>query len=233
MSNKKFLLPLMALAAMSFSLPSYSQEKAFSPKIKTQDTGADLVDSAPATTPSVQEPKAIKEYPLSSAPRRLQRHGLGLGVGQTFLLGGYGKHGDSSITADLLYSYAASYSFDLLVNAHFSQHKDDNERMKLLGTSAGIKARLVEYDNFSPYVVGGVGFYAPRAKRQRSTGTEWSSQKVTFGVNFGAGVDLRLNEEWVVGLLAQLHAPFVVEQDGQKDLRGYYAKLMFTGMYQF
>ena len=227
----------MALAAMSISLPSYSQtEKAFSPKIKTQDTSSDLVDSAPGQTPSapaVSEPKAIKEYPLSSAPRRLQRHGLGLGIGQTFLLGGYSKHGDSKITADLLYSYAASYSFDLLANAHFSQHKDDGERMKLLGASAGIKARLVEYDNFSPYVVGGVGFYAPRAKRQRSTGTEWTSQKVTFGVHFGAGVDLRLNEEWVVGLLAQLHAPFVVEQDGQKDLRGYYAKLMFTGMYQF
>lgn len=222
----------MALVAMSFSNPSLSQEeRAFSPKIKTQDTSADLIDSAPAAT--VQEPKVQREYPTASAPRRLQRHGIGIGLGQTFLLGGFAKHGNNKITADLLYSYAASYSFDLLANAHFSSHKDEGDRMKLLGLGAGIKARLVEYDNFSPYVVGGLGFYAPQARRHSGGKMQWSDQKLTFGVNFGAGVDLRLNDEWVIGVLGQLHAPFVVEQEGQKDVRGYYFKLMFTGMYLF
>lgn len=224
----------MVLAAMSFSLPSLSQEeKAFSPKISTQDTGADLVDSSPAPRAVKEERTFPKEYPRTSAPRRLQRHGLGFGIGQTFLLGGYGKHGLDKITADLLYSYAASYSFDLLANAHFSKHKDQGDEMKLLGLSAGIKARLVEFDNFSPYVVGGLGFYAPQAKRLTGGETQWSDQKLTFGVNFGAGIDLRLNDEWVVGVLGQLHIPFVVEQEGQSDVRGYYAKLMFTTMYQF
>lgn len=217
---------------MSISTPSLSQEeKAFSPKIKTQDTSADLIDSSPATT--VEEKKVERVYPRTSAPRRLQRHGIGLGLGQTFLLGGYGKHGNNKITADLLYTYAASYSFDLLVDAHFSKHKDEDDKMKLMGLAAGIKARLVEYDNFSPYVVGGLGFYAPQAKRHSGGKTQWSDQKVTFGVNFGAGVDLRLNDEWVIGVLGQLHTPFVVEQEGQSDVRGYYFKLMFTGMYLF
>ncbi len=233
MSNTKFFIALMALVAMSFSLPSLSQEeKAFSPKIQTQDTGAVLIESAP-TAPAVEERKVEKEYPRTSAPRRLQRHGIGIGLGQTFLLGGYGKHGDNKITADLLYSYAASYSFDLLANAHFSQHKDEGDKMKLMGLNAGIKARLVEFDNFSPYVVGGLGFYAPQARRSTRGKTQWSDQKLTFGVNFGAGLDLRLNDEWVVGVLGQLHTPFVVEQDDQSDVRGYYFKLMFTGMYLF
>src|SRR5690554_2149198 len=232
MSNKKFFMPLMALVAMSFTAPSFSQEeRAFSPKIKVQDTSSDLIDSSPAK-PAVEQPKS-EVRATSGAPRRIQRHGLGIGLGQTFLLGGFSKHGNNKITADLLYSYAASYSFDLLANAHFSQHKDEGEKVKLLGFNAGIKARVVEFDNFSPYVVGGLGFYAPQVRRLSGGKMQWSDQKLTFGVNFGAGVDLRLNDEWVVGVLGQLHAPFVVEQEGQKDVRGYYFKLMFTGMYLF
>ena len=41
----------------------------------------------------------------------------GLGLGQTFLTGDFGKNGEDSITVDLYYKYKASYSFDLIVNA--------------------------------------------------------------------------------------------------------------------
>lgn len=229
----------MALVAMSFfkSPLSHAQTKAFTPKIKTPDTSKELVEDKSAKAEETEEVSPREEKPSytpgSAAPRRLQQHGLGIGLGQTFLLGNYSKYGENKITLDLLYSYAASYSFDLLVNAHMSEHKDNNERMKVMGLTGSIKGRFVEYDNFSPYFLGGLGFYAPKAKREVDGRNKWSDQKVTFGLNFGGGVDLRLNEHYVVGVMGQMHWPFVVKQDEGSDLRGYYFKLLITGMYLF
>jgi len=227
----------MAVMAMSCFYPSFSiaqgtGQKAFTPKISTPNTSQEL---------NVKEPEIkkeeTKEYTNTSqnsgAPRRLQQHGLGFGLGETFLMGNYSKYGRDKITFDLLYSYAASYSFDLLLNAHISEHEDKNEVMKLIGLSSSIKGRLVEYDNLSPYILGGLGFYAPRAKRASGGSTEWTDQKVTFGLNFGGGLDLRLNDHYVVGILGQTHWPFKVQQEDQSDLKGYYFKLLITGMYLF
>lgn len=230
----------MALVAMSFfKTPLYAQadKSTYTPKIKTPNTSQQLKNEPTAIREDVEddEPEAneSKTYPTASAPRKLQQHGIGLGLGQTFLLGNYADHGDDKITMDLLYSYAASYSFDLLVNAHMSEHKNENEKMKVMGLATSIKGRFVEYDNFSPYFLGGLGFYAPKARRSTGDGYKWTDQKVTFGLNFGGGVDLRLNDQFVVGLLAQMHWPFTVQQDNQSDLKGYYMKLLITGMYLF
>lgn len=236
----------MALVAMSCFNPSLSlaqtdQVRAFSPKIKTPNTSSELSseDRKVSAKADVVEERDAKPLPIQggssggAGPRKLQQHGLGFGLGETFLLGNYAKHGKDKITLDLFYSYAASYSFDLLVNAHLSEHKDNNERVKLKGLNASIKGRFVEYDNLSPYFLGGLGFYAPQAKRGGSTGTEWTDQKVTFGLNFGSGVDLRLNDHYVVGIMGQMHWPFTVQQENQSDLKGYYFKLLVTGMYLF
>jgi hypothetical protein len=102
-----------------------------------------------------------------------------------------------------------------------------------MGINSSIKARLVEYDNFSPFLLTGLGFYAPKAKRDVAGTTRWTDQKVTFGVNFGGGLDLRLNENYVVGVLGQMHWPFMVKQDEGSDLRGHYFKLLITVMYLF
>jgi hypothetical protein len=225
----------MAFLAMSFfkvnSLLA-QPAKVFSPKIKTPQTSSELTPSEkPKSTEDSVEFKETTT--LSPAARKLQRHGVGFGLGQTFLMGNYSKYGNDKITLDVLYTYAASYSFDLLIDAHISQHKDQNERMRLLGLNSSIKGRFVEYDNLSPYFLGGLGFYAPRAKRGSGSGTEWSDQKLTFGLNFGGGLDLRLNDNYVVGLMGQLHWPFKVQQDSQSDLKGYYFKLLITGMYLF
>lgn len=233
---------MAAFAAMCFfksplALAQANQPKAFTPKIKTPDTSKDLVDDKPATKATEVQETETKEIshssPSSASPRRLHQHGLGLGLGQTFLMGNYGKQGEDKITADILYSYAASYSFDILVNGHMSEHKDGKEKMKLMGLTGAIKARLVEYDNFSPFVLGGLGFYAPRAKRFVTDSYQWSDRKLTFGANFGGGVDLRLNENYVVGVLGQLHWPFAVKQDDGPNVKGYYFKLLITGMYLF
>jgi hypothetical protein len=239
MSNKKFSTILMALVAMSFFSPSLSlaqneEPKAFTPKIKTPDTRKEYSGSE-KSQPVEDDPEERRARPIqtSGSPRRLQQHGLGLGLGQTFLMGNYGKHGNDKITLDLLYSYAASYSFDLLVNAHMSEHKDESEKVKLKGLTSSIKGRLVEFDNFSPYFLGGLGFYAPQFRRAENGSTKWSTQKVTFGLNFGGGVDLRLNDNYVIGVMAQVHWPFRIEQEGQSDVKGYYSKLLITGMYLF
>jgi hypothetical protein len=231
----------MALVAMSFFRPtsSFAQDdepKAFTPKIKTPNTSKQLSnETKPVSAPDDEaDSRPARALPVNSgAPRRLQQHGLGFGLGQTFLFGNYGKYGNDKITVDLLYSYAASYSFDLLVNAHMSEHKDNGERIKVMGLTSSIKGRFVEFDNLSPYFLGGLGFYAPKAKRNTESGTKWSDQKVTFGLNFGLGVDLRLNDNYVIGVMGQMHWPFKIQQDDQPDLKGYYSKLLITGMYLF
>lgn len=238
---------LMAtFVAMSFLSPSLSQAQTNSArKIQTPDTAAELKDgtsktptakNAPETAPKAKAPVKVEENEEPSvsdngpAPRRLRQHGLGLGIGQTMLFGNYGKYGQDKITADLLYSYAASHSFDLLVDAHMSTHKDNSEEMKLMGLAGSIKGRIFEYDNFSPYFLAGLGFYAPQADRD---GTGHTTRKLTFGTNFGGGMDLRLNDSYVIGVMAQMHWPFKVQQDSGSDLKGYYMKLLLTGMYLF
>ena len=236
---------MAALAAIVFLSTSFSfaQTRAnpYASKIKTPNTKNELIDrtepekSAPKK--DVAEEALADETPSQSyaapAQRRVQQHGLGLGIGQNFLLGDYGKNGNDKIVADVLYSYAASHSFDLLINAHSSSQKKDKRRMRTRGLTASIKARAVEYDNFSPYILGGLGFYAPQAYRPYKDGYKWTQQKITFGLNFGGGVDLRLNDKFVVGVMGTLNWPFKASQDNQSDLKGYYFKLLLTGMYLF
>jgi hypothetical protein len=240
MRNKKFSVILMALVAMSnfktkTSFAQNPQLRPFSSQIQTPETNRELKVDNFSNSEEVEVPvRSQKSNTTSGAPRRLQQHGLGLGLGQTFLLGGYGDHGSDKITVDLLYSYAASYSFDLLLNAHLSEHQLDNEKMRVLGATGSIKSRYLEYDNLSPFFLGGLGFYAPRARRDANGESQWSPQKITFGLNFGGGVDLRLNDQFVVGILGQMHWPFNMKFDNnQPDLRGYYFKLLMTGMYLF
>ena len=233
----------MALVAMSFFKTSLSFAETKSPpptafKIKTPNTKKQLLEDKSAAAEESKEDAEYKEestgqHSSTASPRRLHQHGLGIGLGETFLLGNYSKYGEDKITMDLLYTYAASYSFDLLLNAHMSEHEDKDERMKVMGVTGSIKARFVEYDNFSPYFLGGLGFYAPQAKRVVNGDNEWSDRKITFGLNFGGGMDLRLNEHYAVGVMGQMHCPFVVKQDEGPDVKGYYFKLLITGMYLF
>lgn len=245
MSKSNFRILLMALVAMSFFRPNLSLSQTSAPrKIQTPQTSSEYTGDAKASEPRrtqvesketteheiTEEPRSSYPRTQAPAPRRLRQHGLGIGLGQTFLFGNYAKHGQDKITVDLLYTYAASHSFDLLVDAHISEHKDNTERMKLMGLTGSIKARVFEYDNFSPFFLGGLGFYAPEAERNNDSDT---TRKLTFGLNFGGGVDLRLNEDYVIGILAQMHWPFKVQQEEGSDLKGYYMKLLLTGMYLF
>ena len=176
-----------------------------------------------------EEAKEITAKAIRSAEREIHKHAIGIGLGQTFLMGQFEKYGDNKITADLLYSYTASYSFDLLINVHFSHHKYMEKEVWLRGYSMSIKARSYEFDAFSPFLLGGLGFYMPQIGNE----DKQSDAKYTFGFNAGAGVDLRLNDKIIAGLLAQYHKPFEVKQEETADLTGSYFKLLLTAMYLF
>lgn len=208
---KKLNTELMVLFTMSFFIlsPAKAQE------VKKESTS------------KVVEKETSKM--ITAAGRKIHQHSLGIGLGQTFLWGNFESKGDDKITADILYAYTASYSFDLLINYHDSHHEYKNKKVFLSGISMSIKARSYEFDAFSPFVLGGLGFYQPQIEKN---GVQ-SEVKNTFGFNLGGGADLRLNDKVAVGVLAQFHKPFDVKQDETETVRGSYFKLLLTAMYLF
>ena len=74
----------------------------------------------------------------------------------------------------------------------------------------------------------------PSVKRPSANGdiVETRTQLV-FGVNLGAGVELRLNNEVTVGVIAHYHDPFDVRQDTGTKLEASYMKLLMTASYTF
>ncbi len=166
-------------------------------------------------------------------PSGVRKHSLGVGIGQTFIAGDFQDTGEDQITWDLLYNYSASYSFDLLVNFHHSKHSFANTYTQLSSLNLGIKSKFYQIDAFSPYAVGGFGFYAPRVKREVNGQLRESETKVAFGYHLGIGGDLRLNDEVTVGLLGQYHNPFDVKQEIGPEVEGRYYKLLITAFYSF
>lgn len=162
-----------------------------------------------------------------------RKHSVGVGIGQTFIAGDFDETGEDQITWDLLYNYNASYSFDLLINFHHSKHSFNNRYTQLSSLNLGIKSKLYQIDAFSPYAVGGFGFYAPRVKREVNGQLLESDTKVAFGYHLGVGGDLRLNELVTVGLLGQYHNPFDVKQEIGPEVEGRYYKLLITAFYSF
>lgn len=207
----KHISKLMVLVAMSFYVYSpNTQAKSLKERAK-------------------EEAKEVASTAIRSAEREIHKHAIGIGLGQTFLMGQFEKYGDNQITADILYSYTASYSFDLLVNIHFSHHSFKEKEVWLRGYAMSIKARSYEFDAFSPYLLGGLGFYSPQIGNNDSQ----SESKSTFGFNIGAGADLRLNHKVIAGIMAQYHKPFEIKQEDTADVTGSYFKLLLTAMYLF
>jgi opacity protein-like surface antigen len=207
----KHITKLMVFTAMSFVI--YNQATFAESKVEKVS----------------EEVKNTAKKLVTAAQREIHKHGFGVGLGQTFLMGSFEKKGDNKITGDLYYSYSASYSFDLLVNLHSSSHSYQSKKVNLQALAMSIKARSYEFDAFSPFLIGGLGFYRPQIGRNG----EYSEIKNTFGMNAGAGIDLRLNSKVVVGLLGHYHLPFEVKQDNFENVRGSYFKLLLTTMYLF
>ncbi len=204
---------------------SISQAKDSIKALTSQNNSEEEKEEAPQISPKLS----------AIMPGGLQRHSIGLGLGQTFLLGDFRDTADDSITFDLLYGYSASYSFDMFANLHYSNHEFRKKDVTLQGAVVGIKGRLYSFDSFSPFAVAGLGFYSPTTKREiDAAGTlRTSDSKLTFGIHFGGGADLRLNDHYSIGVLAQYHDPFDVKQEIGPKVRGSYFKLLITGYYTY
>ena len=177
--------------------------------------------------------KSIPEADHKISSKDLKRHSLGVGIGQTFLGSELGQNGDDSITLDLYYDYSASYSFDLAINFHHSTHKIIKREATITGLAVGVKGRLFQFDAFSPFVLGGLGFYAPTVTRLKNNVLEKTPFSIAFGSHFGAGGELKLNEKFKIAALIHFHNPFDIKQDLEKELEGSYYKLLLNTHYTF
>ena len=175
----------------------------------------------------------IPEASDQRIPEGVNKHSIGLGIGQTFLRSDFHEHGTDKITPDIYYNYSASYSFDFMANLHWSNHKYLDRDVTIKGLALAIKGKGFQFDAFSPFVMGGFGFYQPSANRIISGVLKETREQLVFGMNLGAGVELRLNNEFSVGVIAHYHDPFDVRQENEPDLEGSYMKLLITGMYTF
>ena len=188
---------------------------------------------------AVSEQTPTPSSPTSPAPAQIQSdeplktHGVGIGIGQTMPMGEFSRTGDSAITFDLFYTYSASHSFDLLVNFHNNELERGTHKTELTSVNAGIKAKLFNFDNFSPFGLAGLGFYWPIRYHDSGNGIIESDSKTVFGYNFGGGADLRLNRMVSVGAIIQYHNPFDVSQESQSEVQGSYLKLLLTVFYYF
>ena len=160
-------------------------------------------------------------------------HAVGVGIGQTFLAGDFSDTGDDSITADLFYEYSASHSFDFIANFHYSKHDFRTTSTTVSGLALGIKAKLFNFDSFSPFALGGLGFYGPRMERDFDGTVVKSDSKIVFGYHAGVGAELDLNHRVKVGFMGTMHNPFDVRQETQPEVEGAYYKLLLTIFYKF
>lgn len=185
----------------------------------------DVTSKKSAEKVSAQMPSAL--------PGAVNVHSLGVGMGQTFLNGDFSENGSDKITFDLYYTYSASYSFDMVANFHYTNHKFRNKEVTLPGLAVAIKTKLYQYDAFAPYALGGLGFYRPKVVRVLDNSLIESQGKLAFGMNLGAGVDLKLNPRFTMGILAHYHNPFDIKQELGPEVEGSYFKLLLMGLYTF
>lgn len=222
---KKIILMPALVVGLSFSV--LAEEKNIRPNIQvlTSDKTAEKVQSKVPDSKTNSEDQRI--------PNDVHKSSIGIGLGQTFLRSDLSNNGNDKITADLYYNYSASYSFDFLANFHWSEHSYLNRKSKIEGLAFAIKGKGYQYDAFAPFVFGGFGFYRPNATRMVNGELLEARTQLTFGINAGAGVELRLNEKVVVGVIAHYHDPFDVRQDSGGPLEASYLKLLLTAMYTF
>ena len=143
------------------------------------------------------------------------------------------KNGNDKITPDIYYTYSASYSFDFVANAHYSTHTFLNREATIKGLALAVKGKGFQFDAFSPFVLGGLGFYLPSVKRPQGNDIVETRKQLVFGVNVGAGAELRLNSDVVVGVIAHYHDPFDVRQEVGAKLECSYMKLLILASYTF
>lgn len=226
MLNKILKIVLITPVLMTgvFVSDASSQEKQMKPnmhQLTSESTAKKVNNDIPSGGSELRIPGAIR------------KHSVGLGLGQTFLRSDFHDQGTDKITPDLYYNYSASYSFDFMANLHWSKHSYLKQDVTVKGLALAIKAKVFQFDAFSPFFLGGFGFYLPQAHRYQGGVITETREQLVFGMNLGGGVELRLNDEFTIGVIAHYHDPFDVRQENAPDLEGSYMKLLIMGMYTF
>ncbi len=214
---------LMAGVFILSQQPLHAEEAQVKPNIGnlTSESTAKKVNN---NIPTPTEPRI---------PNEVNKQSIGIGLGQTFLRNDFADNGNDKITPDIYYNYSASYSFDFMANLHYSKHEYLNRNVTIRGLALSIKGKGYQFDAFSPFILGGFGFYLPSATRLVNNTPTQTRDQLVFGMNLGAGVELRLNSEVTVGVIAHYHDPFNVRQEFGPELNGSYMKLLLVGMYTF
>jgi len=145
-------------------------------------------------------------------------------------MGNYYKTGNNAIGYDVFYNYIASSRFDFSANFHYSEHKRDNEWLKLPSVNVGIKYKFYEKDSLHLFTLGGLGFYYPKAMHNNGVETD---SKASAGLHAGTGIDLKLNPDFGMGFMGHFHKPFTIRQEQTRDLSGAYFNLMAYCSYNF
>ena len=209
--QKKFTSNFIALALAlvgALSFPAFSQSKI------EKMTTADGEKTLPETR--------VDDY--------LKISSLGLALGHTWLYGDYANYGSDGLSWDIYYDYSASHTFDLLVDFHWNGYSNNSGGSEtLIGLVPSAKIKFYQFDNFTPFLILGLGFYYPEAQ---GNGFE-SNNRVVLGLTYGAGLDLRLNRMFKIGAIFQIHNPFAVNQENGSEFDGSYGKLLLVGFYSF
>lgn len=159
-------------------------------------------------------------------------HAAGLLVGQVWPAGEIGKDVDSAVSPGLFYEYSASDVFSVYFEGVHSSHSEGN--LKLLTTTAGIKAHLLYLDKLAPYVMLGTGLYFVTKK---FSPTNEIAHKTNFGVHLGAGLELDLSDRFFMGLELDIHNLFtgyaMLPVKGKTEISGRWTGFFLRGGVRF
>ena len=223
LNNLIKLVILTPVLMAGVSLNAFAEEKQIKPNIHQ-------LTSEQAAKNSNSENSVNNE---SRIPGEIHKSSIGIGIGQTFLRSDLASNGNDKITPDIYFNYSASYSFDFMANFHWSHHEFLNRSTTIRGLAMAIKGKGFQYDAFSPFAFGGFGFYLPGATRIVNGVPTATRDQLVFGINAGVGVELKLNSNVTVGVIAHYHDPFDVRQEVGPQLEGSYMKLLVTALYTF
>ena len=159
---------------------------------------------------------------------KTKKHWLGLGIGQTHLIGNTYKKVDNELGFNGQYLYSASRSFDVYVNFHYSKHTRENQWVKLPGLTIGIKGRVYTLDSLSTFLLTGLGYYWPSVNREVNGTLMESETKAVLGVNIGTGLGLKLNAKSSISFVGHFHHPFKIKQEIGRDIRGSFFNLFMA-----
>ena len=160
--------------------------------------------------------KKVKKVADKIIPKGPKKHKVMFGIGQLFLFSDFSEKGNDKITSDLEYIYMSQEKFDVTLNTHFFSTERRNQDIHVWAVAPSIKYNLYKKESVTFYGKGAFGFY----------NIEVEDSKWVFGTNLGTGVEVDLNDKYVVGMKWDYHMPFEVRYSDGTEVDGSYMRLL-------